>query len=574
MVIFNIHLISTKTKKMSKKLPIGLLLMLFGVAAFAQTIVSTTPENKKVVLEEFTGIKCVFCPDGHAIAQAIKDANPGNVFLVNIHAGGFANPSPGQPDFRTVEGEGIRAFFGANSFPSGMINRHTFSGSSPVIGRGEWTSRANQTLAESSYVNVAVEATIDVQTSEMIVHVEGYYTANGAVATNRLNVALLQNNTLGPQTGGNMGNEYVHQHRLVDMITGQWGLTLPTTTANTFVDETFTFTLPADYNGVPMEVADMEVVAFISQDETEIVSGAGAIPSYTGIDNANDGSLKSITAIRTQCEQNTEITPEIQIQNLGQDPITSLAISYDVNGGTPAVFNWTGNIPSLQSETVDLPAISYTSQPTNTLTVTLPGDDENSNNSGTTSFDSSPTTDNDLILTLNTDGFGGEVRWNIRNSAQLLIETGGPFGNNMTIVENITLPDPLDCYTFTIVDTAGDGGGAVHLEDINGVVIMDTDGNYGSGFPTDFGAEGDLGINDSNLDTVGIYPNPASSILNIVNAENASVEVFNIVGQSVFAKKNISADEQINVENLNTGAYFVKITDGAAIKVEKILINK
>ena len=44
----------------------------------AQTIVGTDPENKNVVLEEFTGIHCVFCPQGHAIAQAIKDANEGN----------------------------------------------------------------------------------------------------------------------------------------------------------------------------------------------------------------------------------------------------------------------------------------------------------------------------------------------------------------------------------------------------------------------------------------------------------------------------------------------------------------
>ena len=36
--------------------------------ASAQTFVSTTPENKNVILEEFTGISCGFCPDGHLIA--------------------------------------------------------------------------------------------------------------------------------------------------------------------------------------------------------------------------------------------------------------------------------------------------------------------------------------------------------------------------------------------------------------------------------------------------------------------------------------------------------------------------
>jgi hypothetical protein len=56
----------------------------------AQTIVSTEPMNRNVVLEEFTGIHCQYCPDGHRIAQGIADANPGRVTLINVHQGSFA----------------------------------------------------------------------------------------------------------------------------------------------------------------------------------------------------------------------------------------------------------------------------------------------------------------------------------------------------------------------------------------------------------------------------------------------------------------------------------------------------
>ena len=62
-----------------------LALALVTTFAFAQTFVSTTPENKNVVLEEFTGIYCGFCPDGHVIGQGLHDANPNDVFLINIH---------------------------------------------------------------------------------------------------------------------------------------------------------------------------------------------------------------------------------------------------------------------------------------------------------------------------------------------------------------------------------------------------------------------------------------------------------------------------------------------------------
>ena len=52
---------------------------------FAQSFVSTTAENKNVVLEEFTGIHCGYCPDGHVMAQNFSNANPGDVVVINLH---------------------------------------------------------------------------------------------------------------------------------------------------------------------------------------------------------------------------------------------------------------------------------------------------------------------------------------------------------------------------------------------------------------------------------------------------------------------------------------------------------
>ena len=252
---------------MIKKFTTVLMFAIIAISSYGQTIVSTSPENKKVVLEEFTGIHCVWCPSGHAIAKAIQDNNPDNVFLINIHTGGFSNPLPGEPDFRTSFGNSIRSQSGVNFYPSGTVNRHIFSGGITGMDRGAWTGSANSILAQPSNVNVAVEADINLQTSELIVHVEGFYTANSPAGTNLLNIALLQNNTRGPQTGGNAGSDYNHMHRLVHMVTGQWGISIPTTTATTFVDETMTYAIPADYNGVEVELADLEVVAYITETQ-------------------------------------------------------------------------------------------------------------------------------------------------------------------------------------------------------------------------------------------------------------------------------------------------------------------
>ena len=180
---------------MKKKHYIFTLLFMITLVMHCQTIVSTSPENKKVVLEEFTGISCGWCPDGHIIAQNIQNNNPENVFLINIHQGGFSNPGNGQPDFRTPFGNALAGQVGANFYPSGTINRN-----SNALGRGSWNGAANSVLGQDSNVNLGIEADIDVQTNEMTIHLEAFYTANSPESSNLLNIALLQNNTFGPQT--------------------------------------------------------------------------------------------------------------------------------------------------------------------------------------------------------------------------------------------------------------------------------------------------------------------------------------------------------------------------------------
>ena len=85
-----------------------------------QTFVSTTPENKNVILEEFTGIYCTYCPDGHLIAQNLHNANPNDVFLINIHTGGYSNPNGlNDPDFNCLYGAAIAANSGLAGYPAG-----------------------------------------------------------------------------------------------------------------------------------------------------------------------------------------------------------------------------------------------------------------------------------------------------------------------------------------------------------------------------------------------------------------------------------------------------------------------
>lgn len=554
---------------MIKKLLGSFTFILLASTALSQTIVSTTPENKKVILEEFTGINCVFCPDGHAIANSIQSNNPGNVFLVNIHAGGFATPSGDQPDFRTAEGNGIRAYFGANFYPSGMINRHSFGGST-VLGRGSWTSSANQILAESSYLNTAVEADIDVQTNEITVHVEVYYTGNSPVGTNKLNVALLQNNTLGPQTGGNMGNEYVHMHRLIDMVTGQWGDDITPTTSGTFIDRTYTMTIPEDLNGIPIKIEDLELVVFVAEGNEEIISGNGAYPTYSNFEFQNDATAKSIQEIPDQC--GADVSPVVEIQNTGENDVTSLSIEYSVNGDPTETYNWTGNISSLQTEAIELPAISYDIEEVNTVSVTIENDDDNSNNTISGNFDRTFEYADEIRLVLNTDNQGSQCTWEILDVDGNVVESGGPYGNNENI--NEVFPLAANCYKFNLYDSAGNGGGSVALLDINNEVIFNSAGDYGFGATANFGTSGFLGTGNNVLNNIAVFPNPAKTAVTIANAENANIVIFDVLGKVVVSQNNISLSQEVSISQLQTGTYFVNIEkDGQSI-VERLIVSK
>ncbi len=484
---------------MLKKLSLGLVFIFFSFNLFSQTIVSTSPENKKVVLEEFTGIHCVYCPQGHAIAQAIQNNNPDDVSLINIHVGGYATPGAGEPDFRTPFGTAIVNQSGLIGYPGGTVNRHYFpgqaqnGGTGTTMSRNQWTSASNQILGEGSYVNVGVEADINVQTNELTVHVEAYYTGNSPESSNLLNVALLQNNTLGPQTGGGMGNNYVHMHRLVHMVTGQWGVSISPTTTGTFIDETYIYTIPADYNGVPVELVDMEVVAFLTETHQELPSGNRCLPTFSGVTETNDAYLRYVENIDIECQ--TTVIPHINVQNLGQNEITSLAIEYTVNSGATETYNWVGSILTLHNETIALPELTDL-EPTNTIDISLPDDNNNSNNSVSANFDSFTQHAGGILLVINTDSNGDECTWNMKTLSGSIITSGGPYDNNVTIERNINLAD--GCYFFNLYDSGGNGGNEVTLSDSAGTIIYETDGSYGSEESQQFSTDGILGIGDVN----------------------------------------------------------------------------
>ncbi len=259
--------------------------ILFGFTAslISQELASKDPQPRNVVLEEYTGIHCGYCPDGHKKAKALKDANPGRVVLINVHAGSYAVPGTGEPDFRTQFGEQLVSLAGVGGFPAGSVNRMVFPGaanSAPytpqkagvtALSRGGWARAAADSVLNGSIspVNIGAKTKWLNSNRELTVDMELYFTSaiSGAV---KLNVVLLESHVWGPQSGAPDTKNYEHNFILRHMLTGQWGDQITTTSQASSVAKNYKYTVPAN-----VKIENCDIALFVTSSTNQYI--------YTGI---------------------------------------------------------------------------------------------------------------------------------------------------------------------------------------------------------------------------------------------------------------------------------------------------
>jgi hypothetical protein len=356
-------------------------------------------------------------------------------------------------------------------------------------------------------------------------------------------------------------------HRLIDMITGQWGEDISPTTAGSFIDKTYTYTVPADHNGIPIEILDLELVVFMTETTQEIISGNGTTPLYTGITAQNDAAVESIPSIPDQCGF---LEPVFELKNYGNEPLTSVDVTYAVNGEAPQTYTWTGNIPSLYSELVTLPGVVFNVQATNTVEISVEADEENNNNTLSESFNQLTFENtNSVNLILNTDAQGQECTWEILDGTGAVVAQGGPYSGTTNITESFNLPG--DCYKFNLRDAGGNGGESVVLYDSDNNVIFNSSGDYGSGAAVPFQTEFILDAGDAFLSQLSIYPNPTNGRVQILNAQNTNLTIYDVLGKVLMSRTLNNANESLDLSQLLSGTYFVALDQNGQRRVEKVI---
>ena len=85
-----------------------------------------------------------------------------------------------------------------------------------------------------------------------------------------------------------------------------------------------------------------------------------------------------------------------------------------------------------------------------------------------------------------------------------------------------------------------------------------------------FVINGATDITENNSTSFSIFPNPATTILNVEAEGYNTIEIVNLLGQTVYTA-NATSNMQINVSNLNNGVYFVRMNGENGTATQKFI---
>lgn len=154
-----------------------------------------------------------------------------------------------------------------------------------------------------------------------------------------------------------------------------------------------------------------------------------------------------------------------------------------------------------------------------------------------------------------------------------------------TVVNSQIVPDPGSASYIAIAAAAFDIINEliyVTITDYNTFgegKVYDLDGNQTASFDATISAEAmaihyvdETAINEISNAQIQVYPNPTTSLINIEsNQEIKAVSVYNELGVLVYSTIEENEKFSIDLSNLKTGFYFVRIESDARIITKKVL---
>lgn len=355
-------------------------------------------------------------------------------------------------------------------------------------------------------------------------------------------------------------------------------------------------------DGTTYEFGQMDANALVNE-----INAKCAVSPEGAQNNASveDGSNKL-------CISGSDVTPEISIVNHGGNSLTSLTLELFEGGNSVESIEWSGNLGSLQSETVQFSTLSNVQNAANyTVTASMPNGVADAypafNEADYSIVLANFTTSNTVTVMIATDNYPGETSWELKDGSGNVLESFGPYeagtddewggggpDAQMLFEYAVALPAGVDCYELFVYDSFGDGmslaaeidaGFAVNDGSTN-VIEQFGNPNFGSQASDNFGADsdgnGNVSVSEITIDGLSIYPNPVNTRANInfTLAENATVNasLVNVLGETVkTAAYELTTGSQVitmDVVDVTAGVYFMQLDINGQTTTQKITVVK
>lgn len=173
---------------------------------------------RKVLLEEFTGQRCVNCPQAHAIIESLEEQYGDDLIVVSIHAGGFGIQAPA--GLMQPEGDIYASRWDIQSYPQGVVNR---TGGSETMDK--WSATIREDLTKDTDLQLHLNANLSPDKSVIDIKTELY---SSAALEGALQLWVVENGITAFQLDGNVRvPDYVHNNVFRACVNGIWGVETP-----------------------------------------------------------------------------------------------------------------------------------------------------------------------------------------------------------------------------------------------------------------------------------------------------------------------------------------------------------
>lgn len=217
--------------------------------------------GRAILIEDFTGQRCINCPTGTEIINGIVDTyGEDNVIAVGIHSGplGFAGNSKTVGLMTDTGNEYYTRWDKENKMgqPWVIFNRKT----SPDSHYNNWAAMVGTIISEKANLSVKIDNAYDAATRTLTTTVEADG-VNGTV-NGKLQVWIVEDGVKALQMmpDGSANKEYIHNHVFRAAVNGTWGEDVTVKEGETTTKQ-YQYVLPEAWNA-----DNIAVVAFVYND--------------------------------------------------------------------------------------------------------------------------------------------------------------------------------------------------------------------------------------------------------------------------------------------------------------------